>query len=428
MRIEDTDRARFVEGSTERIIESLKWMNVIPQNLDDIMVQSKRKDIYLKHALELVKNGKAYVCECSKERLEKLREEQEKKKLPPQYDRHCREMKLEYKEGLVIRFKMPLHGEILFEDAVLGEIKFDPSLQDDPVIIKSDGFATYHLAAIVDDHESKISHVIRGVEWLASTPKHIALYEAFGWEAPIFAHLPVILGPDHKHKLSKRDGDVSVIDFEKKGYLPEALINFVVLLGWNPKDEREFFSLEELSSEFKLENVNKSPAVFDINKLNSINEHYIREELKGQESKIVSLMENLGLKNASKGELDLLGRGGYATLVEAAEEILSLRKTPEYEPALLVFKKSTKEKTLTGLGLTTDYLQLTTDENWNVQELQMKLGLIVERNDLTNGDVFWPIRVALSGREKSPSPVELLMALGKEESLKRIEKAISKLK
>ena len=425
LRIEDTDRARLVEGSAERMIESLKWLNIVPENLNNIVVQSKRTDIYLKYALELVKNGKAYVCECSKERLEKLREEQERKKLPPQYDRHCRDLNLEYKEGFVIRFKMPLSGEIVFSDPILGEIKFDAALQDDAVLIKSDGFPTYHLAAIVDDHEMKISHVIRGVEWLASTPKHIALYEAFGWEPPLFAHLPVILGPDHKHKLSKRDGDVSVIDFKTKGYLPEALINFIVLLGWNPKTEREIFSLDELVSEFKLENVNKSPAVFDINKLNDISEKYIKEQVENEKLKVKSIFKKEFELEVSDGELALVGRGGFVTLKDAADYILKLRQDPEYEGKMLIFKKSTEEATLKGLQAAEAELQ--TIDDWKVQELQMQLSLVVSRNNLTNGDVFWPVRVALSGEERSPSPVELAIALGKKETLKRIEKAIKKL-
>ncbi len=428
LRIEDTDQARLVEGSTERIIESLKWLGIKPDNLNDIMVQSERTDIYKQFALKLVNEDKAYVCNCSKERLETLRLEQEKKKMPPRYDRHCRNLKLEYNEGSVIRFKMPLKGELKFNDAVLGEVKFDASLQDDLIILKSDGFPTYHLAAIVDDHEMKVSHVIRGVEWLSSTPKHIAIYKAFGWEAPIFAHLPVILGPDHKHKLSKRDGDVSVIDFQMKGYLPEALINFICLLGWNPKNEREVFSLEELEKEFKLENVNKSPAVFDIAKLNSINEYYLREIVSHQPSVVSKLIAEFGINNLKNGEAELLSRGGYITLKEMAEQILKLRKVPEYDAKLLIFRKSDKEKTLQGLKLTTDNLQLITDKDWSAQELQMRLGLIVERNNLTNGDVFWPVRVALSGEEKSPSPIELAIALGKEETLKRLQAAIRKLK
>jgi glutamyl-tRNA synthetase len=404
----------------------LKWLGIVPENLNNILVQSKRKEIYLKHALDLVAAGKAYVCECSKDRLEELRNEQEKKKLPTQYDRHCREKNLEYLPDCVIRFKMSLKGKANFDDLILGETEFDLSLQDDPIILKSDGFPTYHLASVVDDHITKISHVIRGVEWLASTPKHLEIYKAFGWTPPKFAHLPVILGPDHKHKLSKRDGDVSVIDFKKKGYLPEALVNFLAFLGWNPKDEREIFSLEELVKEFKIKNINKAPAIFNIEKLNSLNSIYLKSE--NNKEKVKNYLEQFGVNNISAGELELIGRGGYKTLKEVSEYILTLRKEPEYKSALLVFKKSTKEKTIKGLEITNDKLQMTNKKDWSLQELQMQLGLIVERNDLTNGDVFWPVRVALSGEEKSPSPAELAIALGKNETLLRLKRAVKKLK
>lgn len=436
LRIEDTDQARQVEGSVEMILNSLKWLGIRADNLDNIVYQSKRLDIYKEVVLKLLKESKAYICACSKERLETLRHEQEVKKMPTGYDGHCRDSKIQITDisqleeylskGAVVRMKMPASGKIKFTDMIRGDIEFDLSLIDDQVLLKSDGFPTYHLAHIVDDAEMEISHVIRGEEWLSSTPKHLVLWEMLGKKAPEYAHLPLIFGPDKK-KLSKRHGAMSVIEYKKAGYLPEALVNFLSFLGWNPKDEREIFSMEELEKEFKIENVNKAPAVFDIDKLNSINEHYLRDRIMNHESRIMDLIADFGLKDITKGEIELLGRGGYSTLIEMAEAITDLRKKPEYDGKVLVFKKSTKEDTLKGLDLTVDNLQLVTDEDWNNQELQMQLGLIVERNNLTNGDLFWPVRVALSGKEKSPSPVELLVALGKEESLKRIEKAIKKL-
>lgn len=424
LRIEDTDRERFVAGSQERIIESLKWLDLVPINLDNIPIQSQRSEIYKKYALELVKSGHAYVCNCSKERLENLRKEQEIKKLPPRYDRKCISLNLKYAEGCVIRFKMP-DKKFVFNDIVRGQIEFDSKLIDDPILLKSDGYATYHLAAIVDDHEMNVTHVIRGEEWLSSTPKHLAIYEAFGWKAPAFAHLPVILGPDKKHKLSKRDGDVSVFDFKKKGYLPEAILNFLALLGWNPGDDREFFTLAELEKEFSLERVQKSPAVFNIEKLNSINQHYINELVQNQKSKVKSLLEEFELKDITDGEMDLLSRGGFKTLKEMADTILELRKQPEYAGEMLIFKKSDKTITLKALLVVSN--QLSVVSNWNANSLQKLLSDAVAENNMTNGDVFWPVRVALSGAERSPSPVELLVALGKDESLKRIEKAIEKI-
>ena len=438
LRIEDTDQERLVPGSMERILESLRWLGMDFDNKKP-MVQSERLETYQKAALKLVEEGKAYICTCSKDRLEKLREEQIKKGLPPRYDGHCRISNSEFRisnqdinpnfqipKGAVIRMKMPEKGVIKFKDLIRGEVEFDLSLLDDQIILKSDGYPTYHLASVVDDHEMEITHVIRAEEWLSSTPKHMLLYEMLGWKAPEFAHLSLLLGPDKK-KLSKRHGATNILQYKEMGYLPEALVNFMVFLGWNPKDEREEFTLEELEKEFKLENVNKSPSIFTIEKLNDINEKYIREQVKSQKSKVKSLIEEFGIKDLRPEELELIGRGGYATLKDAAEYIEKLRKEPQYDGKLLVFKKSTKPSTLKGLEETRNKIQETNDKEWNEQELTMQLGLIVERNDLTNGDVFWPVRVALSGKEKSPSPVELLMALGKEESLKRIKKAIDKL-
>lgn len=437
LRIEDTDRERYVKDSDKRIIESLAWLGINPDNKDKMVVQSERLDIYKNAALELLQAGKAYVCTCSPERLLELRKHQQSKFLPTGYDGACRSNKIQVtsykqledhlKEGAVVRMKMPKKGEISIEDLVRGKVTFDASLLDDQIILKSDGFPTYHLASIVDDHEMKITHVIRAEEWLPSTPKHIILYEAFGWEPPKFAHLSMILPPDRKGKLSKRHGATSVLEYRDEGYLPEALVNFMVLLGWNPKTNEEFFTLEELINEFKIENLNKAPAVFDIAKLKSFNEFYFRNSVTSNKGQATSYLKNFIKGSLSSGELDIIGRGGFSTLKEAAEYIEKLRTKPNYEGNLLIFGKSTKEKTLKGLQLTVDCLQLMDDKEWNNQNLQMELGLVVTRNDLTNGDVFWPVRVALSGEEKSPSPVELMLALGKEESLNRLKNAINKL-
>ncbi len=442
LRIEDTDRARYVEGSVKRIIESLDWLGISPDNRKNIVVQSERLTGYKNAVLELLKENKAYLCDCSKERLEELRKEQEANKIPTGYDGHCRSRKLKVEsekdleeylsKGAVVRMKMPEKGKIVVNDLIRGKVEFDASLLDDQVILKSDGYPTYHLASVVDDHEMKITHVIRAEEWLSSTPKHVFLYEMFGWKAPEFAHLSMILGPDKK-KLSKRHGATSVMQYKEDGYLPEALVNFIAFLGWNPKDEREEFTLEGLIKEFKIENINRAPAVFDVAKLNSINSAYIKSQMSDTKDalQISKLLKGFGADDISKGELELLSRGGYLTLKEMVEAILKLRKIADYDGKMLVFKKSTKANTLKGLELAVSELEVI-EENppaggWNAQELQMKLGLVVERNSLTNGDVFWPVRVALSGEERSPSPVELLVAFGKGESLKRLRKAIRKL-
>jgi len=422
LRIEDTDRERFVEGATDRIIESLNWLGIVADNIDKPMVQSQRLEIYQKSAEKLLSEGKAYVCVCSKEDLEAEREAQTKAGHPPKYSGKCREANHQISDSPhVIRMKMPQEGKIVVHDLVRGDVEFDAALQDDQIILKSDGYPTYHLASVVDDHEMEISHVIRSEEWLSSTPKHIVLYEMLGWQAPEFAHLSMILGPDHS-KLSKRHGATSVIEYKKQGYLPGALVNFMALLGWNPKDEREMFTLSELAAEFKLENVNKSGAIFDIEKLN----HFNAERLKGLgDEDLKSLLKDFDLNNLSDGQLGLIRRGGYKTLREAADYIINLEKDPGYDSGLLIFKKSDKEKTLTGLEATSSKLQAASD--WSEENLQNILASVVAENNLSNGDVFWPVRVALSGQERSPSPIELLLAIGKEESMKRVAGAIQKL-
>jgi glutamyl-tRNA synthetase len=433
MRIEDTDRERFVEGSSERIIESLKWLGIYPENLDNLIVQSQRLEIYREAAFKLVEEGKAYICTCSKEKLEAERKKQEAEKRPTGYAGTCRELNIspdEVKEGeYVIRMKMPKEGKVVVPDLIRGDVEFDLALSDDQVILKSDGFPTYHLAAIIDDHEMGITDVIRGEEWLSSTPKHLILYQMFGWEPPRFGHLPLILATD-RTKLSKRHGAVSLTEYRNLGYLPEAIVNFLALLGWNPGDEREYFTLAELEKAFSIARVQKSPAIFNIDKLNNINEHYIQSKIseilsQNDEEKIGNFLSDFGVAGLKSGELELLGRGGYKTLREAADYILKLRLAPEYPAEMLVFKKSTKEATLKALKEVESRIR--NNESWDSPSLQDTLASVVAENGLTNGDVFWPARVALSGEEKSPSPVELMIALGKEESLSRLEKAFEKL-
>lgn len=291
LRIEDTDRNRFVEGAVDNLISALKWAGLefdegpeIGGNFGPYM-QSHRLDIYKKYAEELILKGKAYYCFCSPERLKKLREEQEKQKLPQvKYDKHClhlseSEVAKNLAEGIanVVRLNVESDKTIQFDDIVRDYVEFESNNVDDQVLIKGDGFPTYHLANVVDDHLMKITHVIRGEEWLSSTPKHVLLYDAFQWERPIFVHLPLLLNPD-RSKLSKRQGDVAVEDYRDKGYLKDALINFVALLGWNAGDDKEFYSIEELIESFSLERVNKAGAVFDLQKLNWLNAEHLRNK------------------------------------------------------------------------------------------------------------------------------------------------------
>jgi len=288
LRIEDTDQRRKVAGAVENLIATLDWAGVKPDEGPNIggefgpYVQSERLDLYRKHARELLEKGHAYYCFCSAERLQQLKERQTAQKIPPRYDNHCRSLsaaevqrRLAAGEEHVIRLKVPPEGMVMVTDLIRGQVTFPVTQIDDQVLIKSDGFPTYHLANVIDDHFMQISHVIRGEEWLPSTPKHVLLYQYFGWELPQFAHLSLLLNPD-KSKLSKRQGDVAAEDYRKKGFLPEALINFLALLGWNPGDDREIFSMNELIGEFSLERVGRSGAIFNVEKLQWMNGLYIR--------------------------------------------------------------------------------------------------------------------------------------------------------
>ncbi|MDP2812088.1 MAG: glutamate--tRNA ligase [bacterium] len=434
IRIEDTDRQRLVEGAEKKLIETLSILGI--KSDTKIERQSERLEIYQKAVDVLLKNNSAYYCFCSSERLEKVRKEQEKNKQVPKYDRHCYNLaeeeikqKLSRAEKYVVRFKIPDDQTIKIEDKVYGQISIKSSDLDDFVILKSDGFPTYHLAHLVDDHEMKISHVIRGEEWVPSLPKHILLYQALKYTPPIFAHLPLLLNPD-KSKLSKRQGDVAVEDFLAKGYLPEALINYVALLGWNPGTEKELFMMSELIKEFSLEKINKAGSVFDINKLNWFNAEYIRLiiQQKGQRyDQLVEQIQKLISHYQDRAE-DLLKL--FGSRINNLDELISQSKflfsLPQYPTELLIFKKSDLEKTRLGLNLSLGTLGKVHGSNWQAEKLKLVLDELISDHPLNPGDVFWPIRVAVSGSDKSPAPNDIMEFLGKKESLERINKAIKK--
>ena len=289
LRIEDTDRSRYVPGAEENLIQTLRWTGIEFDEGPGVggpygpYRQSERLELYTQHARRLIEEGHAYYCFCTPERLETMRQEQIRRQEPPRYDGTCRQLSRQEAEErkkagepVVVRLKMPQTGETVVEDLIRGQVVFQNAVVDDQVLVKSDGYPTYHLASVVDDHYMRITHIIRGEEWLPSVPKHVQLYRAFGWEVPRMAHLPLLLNPD-RSKLSKRQGDVAVEDYIRKGYLPQALINFVALLGWNPGTEQEIFTLEELIQQFSLERIHKAGAVFDIQKLNWMNGYYIRQ-------------------------------------------------------------------------------------------------------------------------------------------------------
>lgn len=438
LRIEDTDQERLVPGASERIKKDLTDFGLIWDN-DPVMVQSERKEIYKEAALELIERGHAYYCFCTKARLEELRKNQEVLKKPPMYDECCRKLskkeaeeKIANGEDHVIRLKVPETGKIQFNDIIRGEIEIDWETVDDQVLLKSDGMPTYHLANVIDDHEMGITHVIRAEEWLPSTPKHILLYQYFGWEEPLFAHPSLILNPDHT-KMSKRAGDVSARSFLEAGYLLEALINFLVLLGWNPKTEQEFFTLPELITAFDIGQINKAGAVFDRDKLDHFNNHYLRKYSVEDFFKMIIKdetdedYEKFSSNEAMAKKIIEIIQPRLKTIL--FKEIWGLAgffySLGDYESASLVFKKSNKQTTILGLNKAREVLQRASLNG--VEVINSLLQEVVKENNLTNGDVFWPVRFALSGLEQSPPPAEIIWVLGEEESLKRLDMAISKL-
>ncbi len=436
LRIEDTDQKRKTEGAVENLIKILKYFDLNWDN-EKIMVQSERIELYKKFAQQLVDEGKAYYCFCTEQRLEDLKKIQAQKKLPPMYDGKCREIDLneakkrvEAGEPYVIRFKMPKTSSTEFNDLIRGKVIFDNKILDDQIILKSDGFPTYHLAAVVDDHEMKITHVIRGEEWLPSTPKHILLYQAFGWQAPEFAHLPLNLNPD-KSKLSKRQGDVAVEDFLKKGFLKEALLNFVLLLGWNPGTDQEIFSFEEMIKQFTLEKVSKSASIFDTKKLEWLNGEYIRLKTPEEFAELCwpffeEKKGNINKEYFKKAVLTEQKR--IKTLSEIVEATEFFFEEPKYDPQLLIWKKNNEKETAKNLETLKLRLEKIASEKWLEQILENEIKDFIEASKKGTGDLLWPMRVALSGRKASPGPFEIAAVLGKEATLARIERAIKSLK
>jgi glutamyl-tRNA synthetase len=434
LRIEDTDRERFVEGAIEQIHAGLSWLGI--EHDGEVVAQSERLPIYQEHAHKLVAEQKAYKCFCTSERLKELKEKQEKEGKPPVYDRECLSLteeeiakKEQAGEKYVIRFKIPeTPAKVSWKDRIKGKVEFTTNILEDFIILKSDSWPTYNFANVVDDHDMKIGLVIRGDEFVPSTPKHILLYLALGWEPVNFAHVPVIVGADNK-KLSKRNGDTSVEEYRKKGYLPEALINFLAFLGWNPGTTEEIFSLQELEKKFSIDRVGKAPAVFDIERLNYLNGVYIRNlsttdlstKLQEFDNKYSKTNKDLFLKSLE------VEKSRLKTLADFREIFDSYLEMLVYDPAQLVFKKSNPVDTKRALEMAAKRLEETEWSEKNPEDFNQILADIVSELKLGNGDVFWPIRVALSGLERSASPSELLWALGKDESVARIAAAREKL-
>lgn len=435
LRIEDTDRVRFQESSVQSVLEGTEWIGIKYDN-KDIIYQSEHRELYEKYANQLIEAGHAYRCFCEAKRLEQMREEQKLKKQAPKYDRTCLTLsaaeikkKLDAGEPYVVRLKV-IEGKTKFKDLVRGEVEFNHQEIDDQILIKSDGFPTYHLANVIDDHRMGVTHVIRAEEWLPSTPKHIMLYKMLGWREPEWAHLPLILAPD-RSKLSKRHGATSVIEFKDMGYLPEAILNYIAFLGWNPGGEQEIFSLEELEQEFDLSQVNKAGAVFDREKLDWMNGYYLRQ---------------LDLDKFAELCLPYLKEQNYETSWEYVKQVVALEQErikrldeivsmtkyffeePEYETELLKWCKSDLATAKERLQFLLEELNKVPQDNWTRGALEQFILELIEAHELDNGVTLWPLRVALTGRDKSPSPFEVAEVLGKEKSLERIQKALEKIK
>lgn len=441
LRIEDTDRTRYVEGAVENIIRTMEWAGIefdegpFTGGACGPYVQSERTEIYRAHANQLIANNDAYVCFCTSERLDTVRKQQQASGTPPMYDRHCRNLSKEEVatriasgEPHVVRLRIPIGEVVRFHDLIRGDIEFDSKTIDDQVLLKSDGFPTYHLANIVDDHMMEITHVIRGEEWLSSTPKHVLLYRAFGWEPPKFAHLPLLLNAD-RSKLSKRQGDVAVEDYREKGYLPHALINFVALLGWNPSATEEIFTIHDLIRDFDLERVNKGGAVFNREKLDWMNAEYMR---KMSPHELLPLVRPL-LEKRNFVVSDEYAERVIAVMQERVHTLWDFVDFASYFYAAPTFadvdeKYKSKHWTEEAKSRLGELLpKLDASETWNHDALEAIIREYAEANAVSAGKLIHPLRLAVTGRGMGPGLFELLSVIGKEECLRRIRHALQHL-
>ncbi len=440
LRIEDTDQERYVEGAEEIIYRTLAKTGLIHDEGPDKdkgygpYVQSDRQKagIYMEYAKKLVEKGEAYYCFCTQERLDSLKKNVNGEEIMV-YDKHClslakEEVEANLKAGMpfVIRQNNPREGTTTFHDDIYGDISVDNAELDDMVLIKSDGYPTYNFANVVDDHLMGITHVVRGNEYLSSSPKYNRLYEAFGWEVPIYVHCPTITNEEHK-KLSKRSGHSSFEDLQEQGFLTEAVVNFVALLGWSPAGNEEFFTLEELVKEFDYHNMSKSPAVFDMTKLRWMNGEYLKRM---DADRFYEIAEPY-LKNVIKKPLDLKKIAAMVkTRIEVLPEIESqvdfFEALPEYDPEMYTHKKM-KTNRETSLETLKEVLPiLEAQDDYSNDALYEALSKYVSEKNVKTGFVMWPIRTAVSGKQMTPAgATEIMEIIGKEESIARIKKGIA---
>ncbi len=440
LRIEDTDQERLVEGATDIIYNTLKMTGLHHDEGPDVggeygpYVQSERMGMYMNYAKELIDKGEAYYCFCTKERLEGLKESNAEGAAFAKYDRHCYHLskeevlgKLDSGVPFVVRQKMPEEGTTTFNDLVYGEITVENKELDDQILMKADGFPTYNFANVVDDHLMKITHVVRGSEYLSSTPKYNLLYQAFGWEAPVYVHLPAVMR-DAQHKLSKRHGDKSFEDLVREGYLVEAIMNYIALLGWSPSDNSEIFTLEELEGKFDIAGLSKSPSIFDIKKLTWMNGEY----MKAMDFEKFFALAEPKLKEALGGtQLDLrkiavLLQKRLETLNDIPALVAFFKELPEYGTELYTHKKMKTDDAIALSSLQAAMPVLEGLTEWDETSIHDSMMALVGELGIKNGQLLWPIRTALSGEPTSPGGAfELADILGKEESLCRMQKGIA---
>jgi glutamyl-tRNA synthetase len=434
LRIEDTDRTRLIEDSVDSMIASLRELGLdydegpYKSGRDEPYFQSERLDLYHKHVDILLNSGKAYRCFCSKETLDEMRKNQESRKETTKYDGRCIELstseinkRLQNSEQHVIRMKIPSGQKFVIHDLIRGEVEILSELVEDQVILKADGFPTYHLASVIDDHFMDITHVLRGEEWLYSTPKHLFLYEAFGWTPPIWVHLPLLLNTD-RSKLSKRHGDFSVSKYLRDGYLPAAILNFVVLLGWHSADDREIYSLEELAAEFSIDRINNSGAIFDITKLDWLNGWYIR-------NMDLDYIAGLCREYFINAGIDISDEIKYRKVINRARDQIS--KLPDIVSAGSVFYSKisisdenreilNSESAKLVIKIFTEKLMSLRDKSFTKDNISDICKQITDETGIKGKNLFFPLRIALFGDTQGPDIPLLVDIYGIEESIAKL--------
>ena len=446
LRIEDTDQERLVEGAVDVIYHTLEQVGLKHDEGPDVggefgpYVQSQRKNIYQPYAEQLVKDGKAYYCFCTKERLDSLHDGKDGDEFGG-YDRHCRDLPQEEVSRLlqsgtpyVIRQRMPIEGSTTFHDVVYGDITIENHELEDQILIKSDGYPTYNFANVIDDHLMNITHVVRGCEYLTSTPKYNLLYEAFGWNVPTYVHLPLIMGKNEDgsvSKLSKRHGSTGFTDLIKEGYLPQTIVNYIALLGWCPKDNQEVFTLQQLVENFSIDGISKSPAVFDYDKLSWFNGEYIRAMSLDEFNQIAmpnykSVFPDTDL---NWQVLSTILQPRVTQLTQIPAMIGFFKELPDYASDIFVNKKSKTNLENSVVMLQEAIAVLNEITDWSVDIIYESLMALAQKLEVKNGTLLWPVRIAAAGMVVTPGgAMEILAILGKEESIRRLNIGLEKLK